>query len=109
MVSKIHFISGLPRSGSTLLAAILRQNPRLHASISGPVFSITRSLLGALSYHNEFATSIDDGQRRRIILGAKASTKRSACRSCSIQTGAGEPRCHFWERAGQNPRGVVVL
>ena len=24
----IHFISGLPRSGSTLLAGILRQNPR---------------------------------------------------------------------------------
>jgi hypothetical protein len=27
-----HFISGLPRSGSTLLAAILRQNPRFHPS-----------------------------------------------------------------------------
>ncbi|MBU0835751.1 MAG: sulfotransferase, partial [Gammaproteobacteria bacterium] len=26
-----HFISGLPRSGSTLLAALLRQNPRFHA------------------------------------------------------------------------------
>ena len=26
---KLHFISGLPRSGSTLLAGILRQNPQL--------------------------------------------------------------------------------
>jgi hypothetical protein len=25
---RLHFISGLPRSGSTLLSAILRQNPR---------------------------------------------------------------------------------
>ena len=27
-MASIHFISGLPRSGSTLLAALLRQNPR---------------------------------------------------------------------------------
>lgn len=27
-MGRYHFISGLPRSGSTLLAAILRQNPR---------------------------------------------------------------------------------
>ena len=32
-----HFISGLPRSGSTLLAGILRQNPRFHAHIESPV------------------------------------------------------------------------
>ena len=37
MARTIHFISGLPRSGSTLLAAILRQNPSLHAHISSPV------------------------------------------------------------------------
>lgn len=32
-----HFISGLPRSGSTLLAAILRQNPRFLAATTSPV------------------------------------------------------------------------
>ena len=32
-----HFISGLPRAGSTLTAAILRQNPRFHAGMSSPV------------------------------------------------------------------------
>ncbi|MEG4240263.1 sulfotransferase [Microcoleus sp. Pol14C6] len=34
---KAHFISGLPRSGSTLLAALLRQNPRFHAAMTSPV------------------------------------------------------------------------
>jgi hypothetical protein len=33
----VHFISGLPRSGPTLLAGWLRQNPRFHAGMSGPV------------------------------------------------------------------------
>jgi sulfotransferase len=36
-MSSIHFISGLPRSGSTLLAALLRQNPRFEAGMSGPL------------------------------------------------------------------------
>jgi sulfotransferase len=34
MQKRYHFISGLPRSGSTLLTAILNQNPRFHSEIS---------------------------------------------------------------------------
>jgi len=37
MDNGIHFIAGLPRSGSTLLAGILRQNPRFHAAMTSPV------------------------------------------------------------------------
>src|SRR3569832_2806671 len=36
-MKKYHFISGLPRSGSTLLAALLLQNPRFHAGMTSPV------------------------------------------------------------------------
>ena len=35
MQAAIHFISGLPRAGSTLLSAILRQNPRFRAGMTG--------------------------------------------------------------------------
>lgn len=34
MSKKYHFISGLPRSGSTLLTAILNQNPKFHSEIT---------------------------------------------------------------------------
>jgi hypothetical protein len=40
----IHFISGLPRSGSTLLSALLRQNRRFHASMTSPVGSLVMTL-----------------------------------------------------------------
>ena len=40
MERRWHFISGLPRAGSTLTAAILRQNPRFHAGMSSPVASL---------------------------------------------------------------------
>ncbi len=47
MTAKIHFISGLPRSGSTLLGALLRQNRRFHASMSSPVGSLVNRMLEA--------------------------------------------------------------
>ncbi|MGH8183402.1 MAG: sulfotransferase family protein [Rhodanobacteraceae bacterium] len=63
----IHFISGLPRSGSTLLAALLRQNPRFHADMSGPLAGLFGALLGEMSQRNEFAVFIDDAKRWRIL------------------------------------------
>ena len=47
MQNGIHFISGLPRSGSTLLVAILRQNPRFHAGMTSPVGAMYMALEGA--------------------------------------------------------------
>jgi sulfotransferase len=54
----IHFISGLPRSGSTLLAALLRQNPRFHAGMTSPVGGLYMALEGALSRRNEAAVFV---------------------------------------------------
>lgn len=68
-MTAIHFISGLPRSGSTLLAALLRQNPRLEASMSGPLAGLFGALLGEMSARNEFSIFIDDAKRQRILHG----------------------------------------
>jgi sulfotransferase len=65
----IHFISGLPRSGSTLLAAVLRQNPALHAGITSPVGSLVSVLLREMSQNNETAVFIDNAQREAILRG----------------------------------------
>jgi sulfotransferase len=40
-----HFITGLPRSGSTLLSSILKQNPRFHASITDPVANLVKGVI----------------------------------------------------------------
>ncbi|EQD51293.1 sulfotransferase RaxST, partial [mine drainage metagenome] len=55
--------------GSTLLAALLRQNPRFHAGMSGPVAGLIGSLLGEMSGRNEFSVFIDDAQRQRVLRG----------------------------------------
>lgn len=64
---RFHFISGLPRSGSTLLAALLRQNPRFHARMSSPVARLFQMLLAGMS--EEGAHAIGDTQRARVLEG----------------------------------------
>ena len=69
----VHFISGLPRSGSTLLAALLRQNPRFHAHMSSPLAGMIDAMLGEMSDRNELAAFITDEQRQRVLHGLFAS------------------------------------
>lgn len=65
----IHFISGLPRSGSTLLAAILRQNPRFHAGMTSPVGALFQGMLNQFSAGSEFAPVVTNSQRQRLLGG----------------------------------------
>jgi sulfotransferase len=69
MPEAIHFISGLPRSGSTLLSAILRQNPRFSAGITSPVFMLCNTLLEKIAGSTEFAPSFDDDRRAALMHG----------------------------------------
>ncbi|MEG4806760.1 sulfotransferase [Microcoleus sp. F8-D3] len=67
MLQKVHFISGLPRSGSTLLAAILRQNPRFHSAMTSPVGGLVDRMLETMSEDNEFSVFISQEQKRTLI------------------------------------------
>lgn len=69
MERKFHFISGLPRSGSTLLAALLLQNPRFHTGMTSPVGALLAGMLGQFSAGSEFGPVIDRAQRRRLLRG----------------------------------------
>ena len=73
MHHRLHFLSGLPRSGSTLLAALLGQNPRFHAGISSPVAGIYLALQEAVSAKGESAVFLDDAARERLLRGAFGS------------------------------------
>lgn len=48
-MSKYHFISGLPRAGTTLLSSILNQNPLFHASITDPLYDM---VVGTIHHAN---------------------------------------------------------
>ncbi len=70
----MHFISGLPRSGSTLLAALLRQNPAFTASFQSPIGQVFVTLQEQMSHFtNETACLMDDTQRADILRGLFSS------------------------------------
>lgn len=64
-----HFISGLPRSGSTLMGALLRQNPRFHAGMSSPVASLMEGVIAQVSAGSELSSMVNEEQRAAIIRG----------------------------------------
>ncbi|MGQ3050357.1 MAG: sulfotransferase family protein [Roseateles sp.] len=76
-----HFISGLPRSGSTLLSALLLQNPRFHAGMTSPIGALFNGMVAQFSAGGEFGPVITHDQRRRLLRGlfdsyyAEQSTK----------------------------------
>lgn len=66
MSHKFHFISGLPRSGSTLLSALLLQNPRFHAGMTSPVGSLFTAMLQQFAAGSEFGAVLSKSQRQRL-------------------------------------------
>ena len=66
-MKEFFFISGLPRSGSTLLSAILRQNPDFYADISSPVQSLVASTINVIT-GSESNHLIDEDRRKHILL-----------------------------------------
>jgi sulfotransferase len=64
-----HFISGLPRSGSTLLSGILLQNPRFHAGMTSPVGSLCNAVLSQVSAGSEFGPVVDRDKRKALLRG----------------------------------------
>jgi sulfotransferase len=65
-MKEFFFISGLPRSGSTLLSAILRQNPEFYADISSPMPGIVSSTINVIT-SSENNHLIDEDRRKQIL------------------------------------------
>jgi len=65
-MKEFFFISGLPRSGSTLLSAILRQNPEFYADISSPVQNLVGSTINVIT-GSESNHLIDEERRKHIL------------------------------------------
>ena len=69
MTKQFNFISGLPRSGTTLLSTILNQNPKFQASISGPLARFTRSIVEESSAMSGYKFQCPAEKRKNILHG----------------------------------------
>ena len=65
----IHFIAGLPRSGSTLLCNILNQNPRFNATSTSGILEIILAIRNQWDNVAELAASPNKPGREAVIKG----------------------------------------
>ena len=67
MKKTYHFITGLPRSGSTLLSSILRQNPKFHASITDPLATMTKGVIETSQDGPGMKSEVPVQRRKNIV------------------------------------------
>jgi sulfotransferase len=68
MMRQYYFISGLPRSGSTLLSTILKQNPEFYADISSQVEVLTENVIDIVT-ESQSNLVITEEQRKNLVYG----------------------------------------
>jgi sulfotransferase len=67
-MKQYYFISGLPRSGSTLLSAILRQNSEFYADIASPVEALAGTAIDVVTSADN-NLSVTEDQRKNLMYG----------------------------------------
>lgn len=66
----VHFIAGLPRSGSTLLCNILNQNPRFEATGTSGILGVIVSVRNSWESSNELLATSNKEQKLETLRGA---------------------------------------
>ena len=90
-MKKYHFISGLPRSGTTLLSTILKQNPRFEASISGPLARFTRAIITESSTQGGYRFECPPEKRKKLINGLFENYHDDNTKEVAFNTNRGWP------------------
>jgi sulfotransferase len=81
-MQQYHFISGLPRSGSTLLSSILKQNPKFTANISDPLHDYSRNILTTTHVSVGMEVAVPIEKRRSMINGLFETFYKDANEVC---------------------------
>lgn len=90
-MKKYHLITGLPRSGTTLLSTILRQNPRFEASISGPLARFTRGIIQESTAQGGYGTECPPEKTKTILKGIFDNYYPDSTKEVAFNTNRGWP------------------
>ena len=68
-MQQLHFLGGMPRSGSTLLAALLQQNPQVYATGTDPLPGIIHSNILQAARYTEAVQAMSVSQSDKAFYG----------------------------------------
>jgi sulfotransferase len=66
-LTRFHFVAGLPRSGISVLSALLRQNPRFASKTNSPAQAVFASVLENCSGDGPLAELLDEAQKTSLL------------------------------------------
>lgn len=90
-MKKFHLITGLPRSGTTLLSTILRQNPKFEASISGPLARFVRGVIQESTAQGGYGTECPPEKTKAILQGIFDNYYPDQTKEVAFNTNRGWP------------------
>lgn len=70
-MNKLNLISGMPRSGSTLLCNLLNMNPKFHATATSPVIDVLSNMRTTFSHNPTFKSNDRLNQYENMRCGLK--------------------------------------
>jgi sulfotransferase len=65
-----HFLAGLPRSGNTLLSALLNQNPDIYSTPISPIPTYLWDLSGSVEAQETLTRNVENKRRSEIFLSS---------------------------------------
>jgi len=102
MNKTLHFLSGIPRSGSTVLAAILNQNPDVHVSTTSGLVAALNGL--ATTWHNAEMLWKTDPERKKLaqtMRGTIDAFYQNTTKPIVIDKSRGWPTSHIMNAMSQ--------
>jgi sulfotransferase len=72
-LNRIHYLTGLPRSGNTVLSALLNQNPRIYSSSLSPLPHVVHSVTTTMLNSQDFSRNPDKTRYSALLKGLYSS------------------------------------
>lgn len=99
-MSEYHFIAGLPRSGSTLLASLFNQHPNMVAGITGPAAGVFNAVQTVIA-KGEASGFLSQRSRKRLL--------RNAITACHDMDGKPTEKQIIWDTNRSWPAKLSIL
>jgi sulfotransferase len=111
MTKTYHFMAGLPRSGSTVLSAILNQNPEVYSSPQTDLLSMLYELESKIPNYESFRAKLMHKNFASLIYGMADSFYAPIDKSVIIDKNRGWGTPYNWDNLSSylNPEGKVIL
>jgi sulfotransferase len=106
-----HFMAGLPRSGSTVLSAVLNQNPDVYASPQTDLVSMLYNLENQIPNYESYRAKLMHPNFASVLFGMADSFYKPINRPVIIDKNRGWGTPYNWDNLSGyvNPEGKVIL